>query len=52
MLSIPGIKDPEMPDETNGFDMALARNNTKVIERLISYNLSQVSTVSKVYTVS
>lgn len=37
MLSLSGIQDPEMPDGTTGFAMALARNNTKLVELLLSY---------------
>ena len=37
MLSLQGILDPEMQDGTTGFAMALARNNTKLVELLFSY---------------
>ena len=37
MLSLPEIQDPEMPDGTTGFAMALARNNTKLVEVIFSY---------------
>ena len=37
MLCLPGICDPEMPDGTTGFSMALARDNPKLVELLLSY---------------
>ena len=37
MLSLPGIGDPEMPDGTTGFAMALARDNAKLVEILLAY---------------
>ena len=37
MLSLPGIWDPEMPDGTTGFAMALARDNAKLVEILLAY---------------
>ena len=37
MLSLPGIGDPEMPDGTTGFSLALARDNAKLVELLFSY---------------
>ena len=37
MLSLPEIFDPEMPDGTTGFSMALARDNPKLVELLLSY---------------
>ena len=37
MLSLPEICDPEMPDGTTGFSMALARGNAKLVEILLSY---------------
>ena len=37
MLSLPGIWDPEMPDGTTGFAMALARDNAKLVEIMLAY---------------
>ena len=37
MLSLPGILDPEMPDGTTGFAMALARDNARLVEILLAY---------------
>ena len=37
MLSLPGIRDTEMPDGTTGFAMALARNNAKLVDILLAY---------------
>ena len=37
MLSLPGILDPEMPDGTTGFAMALARDNAKLVEIMLAY---------------
>ena len=37
MISLPGIWDPEMPDGTTGFAMALARDNAKLVEILLAY---------------
>ena len=37
MLSLPGILDPEMPDGTTGFAMALARDNATLVEILLAY---------------
>ena len=37
MLSLPEIQDPEMPDGTTGFAMALARNNTKLVKVLFAH---------------
>ena len=37
MLTLPGIRDPEMPDGTTGFAMALARDNAKLVEILLAY---------------
>ena len=37
MLSLPEICDPEMPDGTTAFSMALARGNAKLVESLLSY---------------
>ena len=37
MLSLPGIWDPEMPDGTTGFAMALARDNARLVEILLAY---------------
>ena len=39
MLSLPGILDPEMPDGTTGFAMALARDNAKLVEVMLAYYL-------------
>ena len=37
LLSLPGIWDPEMPDGTTGFAMALARENAKLVDILLAY---------------
>ena len=37
MLTLPGMMDPEMPDGTMGFAMALARENAKLVELILAY---------------